>query len=341
MKIYNGFIISILLITPILYADAQIPEIPEFKEVSGRYVNEALGVEVTFPDGWSGMEIPSMPLLNNSILTMVSVTPGSMADISDTNMPIIITLVAYSGEKIKTTQTDTTQTNEPNVELEPKCNILSFETKKVNNVEGMLTEIECNIEEQSVTYIMKMFSVYQEIDDRINSISLMYMANKDVYNDHLNEFDNTLNTLKVSNAKPLSFKSSEIVESVNVEGNNIDIKISSNSKITDFEFDAENKAIAFKAEGENNSIGITDIYLGNVLQGPYTVTINGEAAYYLTITDENGNEGIRIIYTHSIKDVKIIGTHVVPEFPVSILPILALITGVTIFMVRNKSIHKI
>lgn len=335
MKIYNGLIISILLITPILYAEAQIPEIPEFKEVSGRYVNEALGVEVTFPDGWSGMEIPSMPLLNNSILTMVSVTPGSMDDISETNISTI-TLVAYSGEKIKTTQT-----NEPNVESEPKCNILSFETKQVNNVEGMLIEIECNIEEQSITYGMKMFNVYQEIDDRINSISLMYMANKDVYNEHLNEFDNTLNTLKVSNAKPLSFKSSGIVESVNVEGNNIDIKISSSSKITDFEFDAENKAITFKVEGENNSVGITDIYLGDVLQGPYTVTINDKVAYYQTIIDENGKEGIRIIYTHSIKDIKIIGTQVVPEFPLSILPMLALITGVAIFMARIKSVHKI
>jgi hypothetical protein len=34
-----------------------IPGMPQMTEVSGAYANADVGVEITFPDGWSGTEI--------------------------------------------------------------------------------------------------------------------------------------------------------------------------------------------------------------------------------------------------------------------------------------------
>ena len=54
-------------------ASAQLlPSIPSFKQVSGKYTNAEAGVQITFPDGWTGIEVDK----DGSVAAMV--VPGGI-----------------------------------------------------------------------------------------------------------------------------------------------------------------------------------------------------------------------------------------------------------------------
>ncbi|HXV45279.1 MAG TPA: hypothetical protein VD736_01255, partial [Nitrososphaera sp.] len=83
----------------------------------------------------------------------------------------------------------------------------------------------------------------------------------------------------------------------------------------------ENKRITFKVDGQTGTVGTIEIPIGMILEGPYSVTIDGQATSdFEVIPAVTSEEAIlRISYTHSIHDVAVTGTNVVPEFPISIL----------------------
>jgi hypothetical protein len=227
-------------------------------------------------------------------------------------------------------------------EREPECKVLSFDLIEIDGAKGMTGVTECTMEDEngnSIQVRMKGLWASQEKEDTMRTIQVMFMAEADEYNQYIQDFDNALSTLTISNARALSVNlEKEISEKVMIDDIEAEIKISTNSEIKDFQFVEADKSIAFKVDGEDGSIGMVDVYLSNVLKEPYTVTLDGEPVETIQIVDEEGNEGVKIIYMHSVHDIKIIGTEVVPEFPIAVLPILALIIGVAAFMVRSKDL---
>ncbi len=147
----------------------------------------------------------------------------------------------------------------------------------------------------------------------------------------------------ISNARSMDISQSinkDFTQEVSVDGQKVPLNIYSNADVKNLRFDAESKTISFNVEGERGSLGITDIYPNSILKGPYIVTIDGEPAITMQITKiDTGEEGIRILYMHSIHEIKIVGTEVIPEFPIAVLPILALITGIAVFMARGKGMY--
>src|SRR5213593_4758919 len=70
-KAFAAGLVLVFLITA-TSAYAQAP--PGMVEVSGKYVNAKSGVEITFPDGWSGFEITT------SNATLVTTGLGGMSE---------------------------------------------------------------------------------------------------------------------------------------------------------------------------------------------------------------------------------------------------------------------
>lgn len=329
-KIYAVILVIILL--PILTANAQpIPSMPGFKEVKDKYVNDVFGVEITLPKGWSGMELittgesPKMGLLGGFIAW-----PGDTNN--ESNMPTTIMMAIFDAKKTQA-PVDT-----PEIEpgKKPDCKVLSSSLVDIQGIKGFETEIKCTVDDETMR--MKGLFLSQEEGESLRGIGITFMASETRYEQYINDFNNSLKTLKVSNLKSISLPTiTNKEETVIVDDTPVNIQISSSSKINDFKFDNEDKSISLVVEGEDNTIGMTDIYLGNLLKGPYTVMVNEVPAEYISIIGKDGIEGIRIIYTHSTKEIKIVGTEVVPEFPITILPILATILAASIFIARNRS----
>lgn len=95
-------------------------------------------------------------------------------------------------------------------------------------------------------------------------------------------------------------------------GNNqsITIPIESSSNITEFSFNETKNQISFKASGDAGTNGTTIIYVGHVLQEPYSLVVDGIAStdFGIITNTTNGVKGIQITYRHDCMDNNIILT---------------------------------
>lgn len=95
-------------------------------------------------------------------------------------------------------------------------------------------------------------------------------------------------------------------------GNNqsITIPIESTSNITEFSFNETKKQISFKASGDAGTNGTTIIYVGQVLQEPYSLLVDGIAStdFDIIANTTNGENGIQITYRHDCMDTDFILT---------------------------------
>ncbi len=121
-----------------------------------------------------------------------------------------------------------------------------------------------------------------------------------------------------------------------VAANNVlaEVKLSTTSNISYFQFVESEKRIFFRTDGSYPSTH-TEIAVQNVLEGPYTVLVDGAPARNFKVFDNSLGEKIISIDTDSeTHDIAIIGTNVVPEFPLGIMGALAAIIGVIIVIQR-------
>jgi len=100
----------------------------------------------------------------------------------------------------------------------------------------------------------------------------------------------------------------------------IELNIRSSSTVSDFGFSEESKRISFRATGEDGTKGVTVVTIGQVLEGPYTVMVDGNVVTdFKTTETAEGQTEIEVTYDHSTREISITGTQVVPEFPVTML----------------------
>ena len=154
--------------------------------------------------------------------------------------------------------------------------------------------------------------------------------------------DETLKLVKyvkpetVEEPPKMEFKST--VQPVFVEGNTIQVELNSSSTISEFKLDAESKRISFQAEGGTGSSGTTEISIGNILKGPYSVMIDGQATndFKLIPSGVAGQDSIRVSYAGGSHNIIVSGTNVVPEFSVGAIWALAAIIGLGLILGRGK-----
>lgn len=141
---------------------------------------------------------------------------------------------------------------------------------------------------------------------------------------------------KVTLSVPSIIKRQEIT----VGGNEIFLNIQSSSKISDFSFDEKSKRMSFKVTGDTGTNGMTIIPVGQVLQGPYVVTFDGQVWHDFEIFEDQVNgDMMRIRYPHSIHDITVTGTTVVPEFSsfVALILVVSIVSIVVFSAVARKN----
>ncbi|HEV8386330.1 MAG TPA: hypothetical protein VGQ03_01785 [Nitrososphaera sp.] len=131
-------------------------------------------------------------------------------------------------------------------------------------------------------------------------------------------------------------------QSVKVAEDAIEVQVNSTSTISDFALDEENKKISFNVNGAAGADGMTEIYIGKILEGPYTVTVDGEVMDNVEViqSEESATSIIKIAHSDDSQVIAVTGTNVVPEFPINAIWIASL-TGVLILFARSKMVRKL
>jgi len=104
------------------------------------------------------------------------------------------------------------------------------------------------------------------------------------------------------------------------------IQVSSNSTISNFQFDSSKLLLNFTVSGPSGTLGYTNVVIAkNLLNGSPAVLIdNGfTPVLALSLTSNSTHYFIAFTYHHSTHQITIGGSNTVPEFPISALPLLA------------------
>lgn len=327
LPVAAAIIFSLVINGAVTAAHAQAP--PGMTQVSGKYTNEKVGVEVVFPDGWTGVETSFGSTL------AASVKDPSTAN---SNFPKIITLSVVDKAEAK----DPAQAKALIEKSDVKCSDPVITGVTVSGKSGQLYTIECT-RHDGTQYKLKGAIVFTES----RQVSLLYMAKLADFAAGESKFDSALSTLKVEGAVDSTGKPSNlgqelksVIHSVLVKGKNVDLALRSNSTISNFKMEEENKKLSFTVEGQSGTHGTTEIPIGKVLNGPYVVTIDGQSTTNFQVNNEGTSDAtIKISYTHSTHDITVSGTNVVPEFPAMTMGlIMAVIVGMVAVMGRFKQI---
>lgn len=129
---------------------------------------------------------------------------------------------------------------------------------------------------------------------------------------------------------------------VKAKGNTFDVKIASNSNISNFEFKQDEKKVTFTVEGQTGTQGVTQITIPkSMLSGEMSVMIDGKVASSDDVVVSSSTEAettLEINYHHSMHTIDITGTNVVPEFPASVLIVMTvgLVTIVLLTKARTS-----
>lgn len=309
-------------------ANAQTSSMPNI--VSGIYTNEEARVQIVFPEGWEGTEMFSA----NSVIASVfadGLEAGSSGEIAS----VIMLLVS---EKAHVEEPSTTKPLRVPEDADVNCNIVSTSDVEAAGTTGSESIVECTADEKA----FKMKTVLVETETQWMMLSLI--APSEEYEENEIYYDNSLETLQIGAALDSQDDSGTDLDlrttthTVMVAGAAIVIEVRSSSTVTAFEIDEENKRISFQVDGEAGTEGRTELFMGRILEGPYTVAIDGEitSKFEVTENERSGEAILRLSYTHSTHDIAVTGTNVIPEFPVSVLGSLAAIIGLVVLLSRRS-----
>ena len=323
----QALIAAILLLVPLAAVSAYAQGMPEV--VSGTYVNSEAGVEITFPDGWSGFEVSQ-----TSETTLVATSPGGLSEPDPETMSTITLLVTAKGGRDARDPDSLTQDV-------IDCNPPSITSRTVAGVQGNEITVECPSSNQKSRMVT--------IETAENIVAVMFMTPTAEFDSKVGAFNSAVDSLSVEGAVNSGgtggsdgggmIELTTVTRAVVIADANVDISIRSSSTIGPLELDADNKRVSFTADGETGTEGKTEIEIGKMLEGPYTVTIDGQATTDFEVANEGSVDAVMTIsYTHSQRDITITGTQVVPEFPLASLGVIAAAVGVVAVLGRARFI---
>jgi hypothetical protein len=126
---------------------------------------------------------------------------------------------------------------------------------------------------------------------------------------------------------------------VRIDNQTFSVEIASNSALNGFEFKQEEKAVSVFAEGSSGTTGVMEISIPkNLLSGEMAVFIDGSLVsndQVLLKSDTETHTTFEINYSHSIHQIEVTGTNVVPEFPGVITMALVAAIGVSAIATRR------
>ena len=294
----------------------EIFEIKRPEIISGHYIDLDVGLEIDFPEGWIDTNIPS-----GNITMVMAMPPLVFAKLGSGEK---VTDVVFMGVTIRDlSESVFSQSTGSECEKLTSVKITTLNDMKILEFDPTRCEF------QGMMTNMKMYVLLTEE----NSVEIFYAATDNDYETNIAKFEESFKTLKIENTIDISDPSAIAAftnetltkQTVMVEGNPYDIDILSNSIITDFTFSEESKAVSFKVEGKEGTEDGPTVYVDKVLEGPYTVTIDGKPMEeWMVIEDKTTDQtSLGLSYAEGVHDITVIGTQVVPEYPIFALVIFA------------------
>jgi hypothetical protein len=312
---------GLLLLLPIAAVSAYGQGMPQ--EVSGTYTNESAGVEITFPDGWSGFEVGQ-----TVDTTLVATSPGGLSEGDPQTMKTITLLI--TDKAARDVNDPSSLTNEV-----IDCEQPSIVSRTAAGVQGTELTVECPSSDQ------KWRMVAVETSDRI--VAVMFMAPTAEFDANVGAFDSAVASLQVQGASnsgappstpPPEQQTTLVSHSVTVGSESISVATTSTSTVSGFALNEGSKMVSFRTDGTGSE---TTIVIGAILEGPYTVMVDGEeTSDFEESTDAQGMKTITTSHGPGAHEVSISGTQVVPEFPIAVLGAMAAIVGVIAVAGRAK-----
>jgi hypothetical protein len=315
----EALVAGFLLLLPVAAVSAYAQGMPA--EVSGKYVNAEAGVEITFPDGWSGFEIATPEA------KLVTTSPGGLSESDPETMKSITLMVTDKGAR------DANDPGSFNEDINA-CNPPSITSRTVAGVQGTEATVECPDTAQKFRMVA--------VETADNIVVVMYMTPTSEFDSNLGAFDSAVASLSVQGATgtggvpstPTEDEPSSSMMDVMVAGESVSVAIESSSTISALALNEDNKMLSFKADGTGDE---TEVSVGKVLEGPYTVMVDGEATTdFEESTDDQGVKTITVTHGTGAHDVTVTGTQVVPEFPIVALGAIAAAIGAVSVLGRTR-----
>lgn len=332
---HEAFLAGILLLLPAAvvsaYAQGGMPQ-----EVSGTYVNEELGVEITFPAGWSGFEVSQ-----TSETTLVATGPGGLSEPDPATMKTINLIITAKAGRDPSDPSSLTQDV-------IDCNPPSVSSRTVAGALATEVTVDCPSSAQ------KMRMVAVETEDKI--VAVMFMTPASEFDANVAAYESAVASLQVEgsmdtegtggtsggNGGGVSIGLTTVTQTVVIAGADVSVDFRTNSTISALTMDEDNKQVSFTVDGETGTSGTTEIEIGKMLMGPYMVTIDGQTTTDFEVSNEGSVDAVMTLsYTHSEHDVVVTGTSVVPEFPLGALGAVAATIGIVTILGRTRFLSKL
>lgn len=295
---------------------------------SGEYVNEEFGISVVIPESsFNSYEQVDEPSKSFTLfVTWIGV------ENAQTSVTFAVYDKAIAEEEAKKALAGMSAEERAEVErYKDSCTDDALPDATINGKTFDVFITECDIDgykTQSKSYVT-------EINGMVYSASAHSVYEFVGGSSHaFSDLDEIVKTLKIegsidasTNTLVVSPSLSSFVQTVSLSsGESIDLDIQSSSTISDFSVNESSKQISFTVTGDDGTEGTATLAISRVLEGPYTVTIDGDIMSDFETTTEpaTGETIMTITYTHSTHDIVITGTQVVPEFSAIIAVVLAI-----------------
>jgi len=339
---------------PVQKVYAQYPS--GMTSVNGTFVDKA-GYSITFPDGWSGFTskfgasvVPGgfQNMKNFSQIAMISVGAMNRTVIADTASKFASMAQQFSSlggsAQMKSL-----------AESYYKACSMKYAYTTINGFSAFRSTSTCDftkvgISKNATLSFMKQDMVMVATDS--NFVVLAYSTfSADADQKYYNQFTQSLTTFHVDNVEDVKNAMDQLTGTilktlkVNAANNTpIDLPIASNSQVSNVSVNSGSKTLSFQVDGGSANSGMSRIAVDKVLDGPYTVTIDGnQTQNVMEATDDQTHQTyLTINYPASHHDIVIEGTQVVPEFPfVALVVPLGVLMPILLYRVklfRNKPV---
>jgi parallel beta-helix repeat protein len=124
------------------------------------------------------------------------------------------------------------------------------------------------------------------------------------------------------------------------DGTAYNVDVLSNSTVSDFKFNVDQKSISFNVSGDDGTIGFCRVTIPKSLlwvDDGWTILVDSQSITDYTKFEDENFTYLYFTYTHSTKTVTIKGTNVIPEFPsTTILTLFLLTTTILVILTRYR-----
>lgn len=312
----------------------------DFGPVNGTFVNNHVGLEITFPEGWNGRKFFGWAIVGPEV------GPNGMTGGGSVNASM--TVIVFGGGIVF---------NGSQAESFAPGNFLDFLEKQINSASESCESISAEFTEVSGISALRVNSDNLACDNYfrplivegyvfVNNNHLVVVVfaaySEESHDKYYDEFRNSLSSLRLNDARDFKEGFAELVGvesnqySVRADGNDVELNVQSSSEITRLDFSEENKLLAITTETHPGETGTTIIPVGDVLEGPYVVTVDGNKATDYAIVNDSGRDYLYISHKQDTHEIAISGTNVVPEFPVSITAVIAGVIATIVLVARAQ-----